>query len=281
MRYRALITTILAICFGLISACSSDAPETTVFNREGLTYDQIVNTGLANKCPQLAETARGSLPIASNDTFVFEELCMEPQEYAVKEEASGNKRKAAEFIAAKALTRYTSSLEQINGKIKVGDNGVLTLIEESGIDFQPVTVQLPGGEQVPFLFTVKQLVATTEPGFTSINTSTNFKGEFNVPSYRGNVFLDPKGRGVASGYENAVALPSQADSEKFIGSNIKQLDKGKGEISLAITKVDNQTGEVAGIFESVQPSDTDLGAQEPLEVKIRGTFYARVRTADA
>lgn len=275
MRYRTLITLLLVMCFGLLTACSEN-PDTTVFNRENFTYDQIVNTGLANKCPQLPETARGSLPIAANETYIFEELCIEPQEYAVKEESTV-KRKEPEFIAAKALTRYTSSLEQINGTIETEENGVLKLVEESGIDFQPITVQLPGGEQVPFLFTVKQLVAQSEPGFTSINTSTNFKGEFNVPSYRGNVFLDPKGRGVASGYENAVALPSQADSEKFLESNIKQLDKGKGEISLSITKVDSETGEIAGIFESVQPSDTDLGAQEPLEVKIRGTFYARVR----
>ncbi|TVQ45381.1 MAG: Photosystem II manganese-stabilizing polypeptide [Gloeocapsa sp. DLM2.Bin57] len=277
MKYRGLITTfLLVICFGLISACS-DAPDTTVFNREDYTYDQIVNTGLANKCPELPESARGSLPIKANETYAFEELCIEPQKYAVKEE-SGIKRKEAEFISAKALTRYTSSLEQINGTIKVSDNGVLTLKEDSGIDFQAVTVQLPGGEQVPFLFTVKQLVAQTEPGFSSINTSTNFKGKFNVPSYRGNVFLDPKGRGAASGYENAVALPSQADSEEFLASNIKRLDKGKGEISLSITKIDSETGEIAGLFESIQPSDTDLGAKEAVDVKIKGTFYARIKS---
>lgn len=273
MKYRGLVTALLVICFGLISACS-EAPDSQVFTRENLTYDQIVNTGLANKCPQLPETARGSLPVESNKTYAFEELCIEPQEYAVKEE-SAIKRKEAEFIGAKALTRYTSSLEQINGTIASDADGVLTLVEDSGIDFQPITVQLPGGEQIPFLFTVKQLVAKTEPGFTSINTSTNFKGKFNVPSYRGNVFLDPKGRGVASGYENAVAIPSKADSEEF--ANIKQLDKGKGEISLSITKVDSETGEVAGIFESLQPSDTDLGAREAEEVKIRGTFYAVIK----
>lgn len=275
MKYRALITALLVICFGLISACS-DESEIATFNREDYTYDQIVNTGLANKCPELPENARGSLPITANGTYVFEELCIEPQKYAVKEE-SAIKRKEAEFISAKALTRYTSSLEQINGTIKVADDGVLTLKEDSGIDFQPVTVQLPGGEQVPFLFTVKQLVAQTQAGLTAINTSTNFKGTFNVPSYRGNVFLDPKGRGAASGYENAVALPSQADNEEFKSTNIKRVDKGKGEISLSITKIDSETGEVAGLFESIQPSDTDLGAKESVDVKISGTFYARIR----
>ena len=80
--------------------------------------------------------------------------------------------------------------------------------------FQAITVLLPGGEQVPFLFTIKNLVAKTDAGINKINTSTDLRGTFNVPSYRGAVFLDPKGRGVASGYDNAVALPSQADDEE-------------------------------------------------------------------
>jgi len=49
-----------------------------------------------------------------------------------------------------------------------------------------------------------------------------------------------------------------------------------GEMSLQITKVDAETGEIAGIFESEQPSSTDLGAEEPEDVKIRGSFYARL-----
>ena len=38
-------------------------------------------------------------------------------------------------------------------------DGKLTFIEKDGIDYAPTTVQLPGGERVPFLFTVKNLVA--------------------------------------------------------------------------------------------------------------------------
>jgi photosystem II oxygen-evolving enhancer protein 1 len=41
-----------------------------------------------------------------------------------------------------------------------------------------------------------------------------FGGEFVVPSYRGATFLDPKGRGAASGYDNAVALPAASDAGK-------------------------------------------------------------------
>jgi photosystem II oxygen-evolving enhancer protein 1 len=47
---------------------------------------------------------------------------------------------------------------------------------------------------------------------------------------------------------------------------------------LQVTQVDGSTGEIAGIFESEQPSDTDLGAKEPLDVKVRGIFYGRVDT---
>ena len=45
---------------------------------------------------------------------------------------------------------------------------------------------------------------------------------------------------------------------------------------MQVAKVDNISGEIAGTFESEQPSDTDLGAGEPKEVKIRGLFYAHI-----
>ena len=273
MKYRGLIVAFLVFCLGVLTACSEGPANAT--SKDLLTYDQIVNTGLANKCPQLDETARGSIAIEPSQSYTFSALCLEPQFYFVKVEPT-NKRRQAEFVDGKVLTRSTSSLDQISGEIQVDDNGVLTLIEEDGIDFQPITIQLPGGEQVPFLFTIKELVASTESGFRSINTSTDFEGKFTVPSYRGNVFLDPKGRGVASGYDTAVALPSQGDVEDYTRANIKKLDRGQGEISLQITKVDGETGEIAGIFVSEQPSDTDLGADEPEEVKVRGTFYAQV-----
>lgn len=274
MRYRALIVAFLALCLGVLTACAPEQAATAT-SREQLTYDQILNTGLANKCPQISEFTRGSLPIASNQTYTMSDLCLEPQEYFVKVEPASKRRKA-EFIAGKLLTRATSTLEQISGKIQADENGTLSLIEDEGIDFQAITVQLPGGEQVPFLFTIKGLVAKTQPGFETINTSTDFKGEFKVPSYRGAVFLDPKGRGVASGYDNAVALPSQADVEELTRANVKQVVGGKGAISLQVAKVDSETGEIAGTFESEQPSATDLGAEEPEEVKIRGIFYARL-----
>jgi photosystem II oxygen-evolving enhancer protein 1 len=75
---------------------------------------------------------------------------------------------------------------QISGKFSVDGSGNVDFQEQDGIDYAPVTVQLPGGERVPFLFTIKELNAKG-----SLN---GFGGDFVVPSYRGSSFLDPKAR---------------------------------------------------------------------------------------
>ena len=95
----------------------------------------------------------------------------------------------------------------MSGEFKVDGSGNVQLKEVDGIDYAPVTVQLPGGERVPFLFSVKELEAK--------GTADGFGGEFVVPSYRGSTFLDPKGRGAATGYDNAVALPAAADAGEW------------------------------------------------------------------
>jgi photosystem II oxygen-evolving enhancer protein 1 len=275
MRYRALIAALLAVCLSFLTACSeglnSDKP---------LTYDDIVNTGLANNCPELPETARGSIALDRDGSYILTDLCLQPTTYFVKEEPT-NKRQEAEFVPGKALTRYTSSLDQVTGNLSFDENNALTFDEKYGMDFQAITVLLPGGEEVPFLFTVKGLTAKSQPGLSGINTSTDFEGIYNVPSYRGSSFLDPKGRGVSAGYDNAVALPSSADNKEFAKANVKLADTSEnaGQMSLRISKVDGQTGEIAGIFEAIQPSDTDLGAKEAVEVKVGGTFYGRVDSA--
>lgn len=271
MRYRTIIASCLALCLGVLTACSSSSD----VSRNELTYDDILNTGIANTCLELPDSSRGTIPIKAGEQYTIRDLCLEPREYFVKEEPV-SKRQKAEFIQGKLLTRYTSSLDQIQGTVDANADGTLTFTEIDGIDFQPATVLLPGGKEVPFLFTMKQLVANTPNSSDSINTSTNFEGEFKVPSYRGQVFLDPKGRSLASGYDNAVALPGLADDQRFSNANVKEFVARKGKMSLNITKIDDETGEIAGVFESEQPSATDLGAEEPEEVKVRGIFYGRV-----
>ena len=272
MRYRTIIAALLALCLGVLTACAENP---TDISRSELTYDDILNTGIANTCLELPDSSRGSIAIDPDKTYTLRDLCLEPREFFVKEEPV-SKRQKAEFIRGKLLTRYTSSLDQVRGDITPNSDGTLTFTELDGIDFQAATVLLPGGEEVPFLFTIKSLVATTKTAADSINTSTDFEGEFTVPSYRGQVFLDPKGRSLASGYDNAVALPGRADDEKFLTANVKEFVSRKGKMSLNVTKIDGETGEIAGVFESEQPSATDLGAEEPEEVKVRGIFYGRV-----
>jgi photosystem II oxygen-evolving enhancer protein 1 len=274
MRYRALIVAFLALCLGVLTACSegpsADGP---------LTYEQIRGTGLANTCPQLGETSRGSIPLEKGQSYVLRDLCLEPVNFFVKEEPS-SKRQQALFVAGKPMTRATSTIDQVSGTLASNSDGSLTFYEEDGFDFQAITVLLPGNELVPFLFSIKGLVATTQPGLDSINTSTDFEGNFKVPSYRTSNFLDPKGRGLTTGYGAAVGLPA-TDNEELARENMKRFDTGTGSISLQISKVNSATGEVAGTFESIQPSDTDMGGKEPMDVRVRGLFYGRVEPSAA
>lgn len=270
MKLRALLVAFLALCLGVLTACS----DASTAGDRSLTYEDIRNTGLANNCPTIESVTRGTIPIESGKSYSIQGLCLQPTEFYVKEE--GTKRKAAEFVQGRLLTRKTSSLDQVQGPVTVNSDGSLTFTETDGFDFQIGTVLLPGGEEVPFMFTIKSLVAQSQPGSTVINSSTDFEGKFRVPSYRGSTFLDPKGRGIASGYDNAVALPGSADSEELAKENVKKYDLGQGKISLQVTKVSGDTNEVSGTFVSYQPSDTDLGSKAPREMKFVGTFYGRI-----
>jgi photosystem II oxygen-evolving enhancer protein 1 len=50
-------------------------------------------------------------------------------------------------------------------------------------------------------------------------------------------------------------------------------------MDLSITKVDASTGEFAGVFTAIQPSDTDMGGKEAVEVKVTGELYGRLEKA--
>merc|ERR1711990_761534 len=176
----------------------------------------------------------------------------------------------ASFVETKLMTRLTYTLDDMSGSLKVSGDGKVSFIEEDGIDYAPTTVQLPGGERVAFLFTVKQLNAN--------GSLENFSGDFNVPSYRGSSFLDPKGRGGSTGYDTAVALPARGDDDELAKENTKNTAALKGSIVLSASRYDTTTGELAGVFQSIQPSDTDLGSKAPKEVKVSGLWYARLST---
>ncbi|MEL6352328.1 MAG: photosystem II manganese-stabilizing polypeptide [Cyanobacteria bacterium J06627_28] len=274
MRYRALLAAFFAICLSVLTACSQ-APSAT--SEIPLTYDEIRNTGLANSCPQVDETRRGQIPIEDGTSYQLVDLCLEPTSFFVKQETN-NKRKEAEFVAGKSLTRYTTSIEQVSGDINLQSDGSLVFDEKLGMDFQPITVLLPGGDQIPFLFTIKGLEAQSQAGLNAITTSTDFEGSFRVPSYRTSNFLDPKARGLTTGYDNAVALPARADGNDLARENVKAFDVGQGNISLQVSKVDAATGEIGGTFISEQPSDTDMGTAAADDVRLQGVFYGRIES---
>lgn len=217
-------------------------------------------SGLASTCPVI-NTASADIKVKAGD-YKLEKFCLEPTSFTVKEESA--KGGEAEFVKTKLMTRLTYTLDAISGEVKIGSDGSIALQEKDGIDYAAVTIQMPGGERVPFLFTIKNLAAK--------GTLASFSGDFNVPSYRGSSFLDPKGRGASTGYDNAVALPARADSEELAKENTKSVAVLKGSAVFNVAKYDPATNEIAGVFESIQPSDTDLGAKTPKDIKITGLW---------
>jgi len=238
---------------------------------EQLSYEQVQGSGLANRCPTVdMEGSTITVPQGSR----IRNMCFEPKSFAVEADTKTGKK----FVNTRLVTRQTYTLEQIEGPLQT-DGGAITFIEEDGIDFQAATVQLPSGERVPFLFTMKKLVAKGsggefKPGFT-------WGGEFEVPSYRTGGFLDPKGRGMYTGYDQAVALPAaQADGKEGQGELFKETNKvfdiGKGAIEMEVNKVNERLNEIGGVFVTKFPSDTDMGAKAPKTMLLKGIFYGKV-----
>ncbi|GLU19907.1 hypothetical protein SLE2022_361300 [Rubroshorea leprosula] len=260
----ALATSALVVS----GASAEGVPKRLTYDEiQSRTYMEVKGTGTANQCPTI-DGGVESFAFKSGKYYA-KKFCLEPTSFTVKAEVV-SKNAPPEFQETKLMTRLTYTLDEIEGPFEVSPDGTVKFEEKDGIDYAAVTVQLPGGERVPFLFTIKQLVASGKP--------ESFGGEFLVPSYRGTSFLDPKGRGGSTGYDNAVALPAggRGDEEELTKENIKDASSSSGKITLSVTKSKPETGEIIGVFESLQPSDTDLGAKSPKDVKIRGIWYAQL-----
>merc|ERR1711972_1061419 len=259
---------VLGLALGVFSPQSARAITAEQFSQ--LTYAQVKGSGLANRCPTV-ESQGSSIPVKDGQRIV--NMCFEPKSFAVEAETD----KGTEFVTTKLTTRQTYTLAFIEGALNSKDG--ISFKEEDGMDFQATTVKLPDGEYVPFLFSMKALQAKGsgsefKPGFT-------WGGEFEVPSYRTGGFLDPKGRGMYTGYDQAVALPAlQADGkdgqEELFKESNKVFDIGKGAIEMEVNKVNAELGEIGGVFVSKQPSDTDMGAKAPKTVLMKGIFYGKV-----
>ena len=253
-----------ALAFG--AATQAQAGPFTRSEIASLTYEQVKGTGLANTCPTVEGGGKTALKL--NGKNYINEFCLEPTSFQVLEDKLTKAGVVTEAVNTKVTTRQTYVLTGIEGDLAQKD-GKLAFIEKDGIDYAPTTVQLPGGERVPFLFTLKE--------FTGKGNTSQFGGDFVVPSYRGSSFLDPKGRGGSTGYDNAVALPAKSDADELLKENNKNVAALKGSAVFNVAKYDPVTGEVAGVFESIQPSDTDLGSKAPKDVKITGLWYAQLQ----
>jgi len=255
---------------GLSAATPAQAITKQELNQ--LSYLQVKGTGLANRCPEVI----GEDTIKPKSGARLVDMCIEPKAWAVEEEIGKAGKTEKKFVNSKVMTRQTYTLDGIEGSIK--NDGGLTFTEEEGIDYAPTTVQLPGGERVPFLFTVKDLVAkgkgdSFKPGF-------QFGGDFNTPSYRTGLFLDPKGRGGTTGYDMAVALPGlqsgeEGDDELFKENN-KVFDVTKGRMEMEVNKVNSEESEIGGVFVATQLGDTDMGSKIPKKILTKGIFYAKI-----
>jgi len=266
----------LAAAFAATVATDS-AHALTKADYNSLTYDQIKGTGLANKCPQISGT--GSINVGGK-LSKFNEMCLEPQEFFVIESSTDKKGVTkTEEIPGKMMTRQTYTLYGVEGDLTT-DGGKVTLKEKDGIDYAPATVQTPGGERVPFLFTVKNLVAKGTEG--SIKPGLKLAGDYTVPSYRTGLFLDPKGRGTTTGYDQAVALPAlqAGDDAKLFKENNKVFDVLGGNVQLSVETVDAATGDFGGSFLAKQASDTDMGSKEPKTILLKGVWTAHIPGID-
>jgi len=257
-----------------VGVCAAPAQALTKSQINELSYLQVKGTGLANRCAEVV----GEDSIKPKAGAKLTEMCIEPKAWAVEEEVGRGGKTEKKFVNSKVMTRQTYTLEGIEGPIS-SDGGKIVFTEKEGIDYAPCTVQLPGGERVPFLFTVKDLVAkgngdTFKPGF-------QMGGDFNTPSYRTGLFLDPKGRGGTTGYDMAVALPGlqsgeEGDAEMFAENN-KTFDVTQGRVEMEVNKVNADESEIGGVFVATQLGDTDMGSKIPKKILTKGIFYAKVQ----
>ncbi|EOD09025.1 oxygen-evolving enhancer protein 1 of photosystem II [Emiliania huxleyi CCMP1516] len=271
-QVAGMAAAVLAV--GVQSASAGPFTRTDIAS---LTYQQIKGTGLANTCPVVEQVDGMKTEIKVGGNYKIDEFCLEPTSFQVLEEKLTKSGVVTEAVDTKVTTRQTYVLTGMEGDL-VQKDGKLTFLEKDGIDYAPTTVQLPGGERVPFLFTVKNLVAQSDGATSSISPGLKMSGGFNVPSYRTGLFLDPKGRGTTTGYDQAVALPAlqAGGDESLFKENNKKFDVGRGSIELKVTSVNAELGEFGGVFVQKQPSDTDLGSKVPKELLLKGQFFGTV-----
>merc|ERR1712182_11118 len=227
-------------------------------------------------CPRVEDPSTSAKISVSGGNYKLKNFCLEPTSFQVLEERLTKQGLVTEPVNTKVTTRQTYTLTGIEGTL-ASEGGKLTFREQDGIDYAASTVQLPGGERVPFLFTVKNLISKSS-ATDGIEVGTKFAGDFKVPSYRTGLFLDPKGRGTTTGYDQAVALPAMqaGGDDQLFKENNKKFIVDEGSIDFKVTSINAELGEVGGVFVQQQPSDTDLGSKTPKQVLLKGVWFGTV-----
>merc|ERR1712039_593103 len=85
------------------------------------------------------------------------------------------------------------------------------------------------------------------------------------------VCFEPKSFAVEAELE-----PGKEGQEELFKETNKVFDIGKGAIEMEVNKVNQDLGEIGGVFVAKQPSDTDMGAKEPKTILLKGIFYGKV-----
>ncbi|VAH30412.1 unnamed protein product [Triticum turgidum subsp. durum] len=134
----------------LVSGASAEgAPKRLTFDEiQSKTYMEVKGTGTANQCPTI-DGGVDSFPFKAGK-YEMKKFCLEPTSFTVKAEGI-QKNEPPAFQKTKLMTRLTYTLDEMEGPLEVGADGTLKFEEKDGIDYAAVTVQLPGGERVPFL----------------------------------------------------------------------------------------------------------------------------------
>ena len=268
MLFRPLLALVLAFCLTFVTAPSSVSAEYVLGNERGNSdFGNIVNTGRANLCPTVSAGSSGSISLGSGDSL--NDICLHPNQVFVK--VPTGRRQKADFAPTKIISpANNTTIEQVYGDV----SGSGSFTEQGGIDFQLITVLTPRGDEVPFVFSAKDLQA--DANSSSITVGTEFNGTTRTPSYRTSNFLDPKSRALTTGVDYAQGLVALGGDDKELeAENIKRYIDGKGTIALSVESVDSETDEFAGTFTAYQGSDTDMGSKNAKEIKIIGDFYGR------
>ncbi|PSC69559.1 photosystem II manganese-stabilizing polypeptide [Micractinium conductrix] len=203
-----------AVAFFASLAIAGAASASTFEELQSLSYKEVKGSGLANMCPSLNYSADETLDNMKPGAYQMEGFCMEPTSFKVRPVGMND------FEKSTLLTRMTYTLDQMNGTFKVERDGTVELQEKDGIDYAPVTVNISGGEEVPFMFAVKNLKAA--------GPWSGFTGEFDVNAYRGATFL---GRGGATGWDYQKGLQAAGNQDELDRENFKKADPTRGQPS--------------------------------------------------